>query len=1220
MCSSTNRLILTYKCKTMKITRMWRGRLCQNLPRRTLLIMRLSVLFLFSILIQVSAESLAQKLHIQKGQMTYKDLFKEVERQTGLITVYSSGHVNNNERVMIDVGKQNVSSLYQTLLGDKGLSYEVIEDYIVITKKTESANKAFQQKETLVVTGIVIDENGEPVPGVNIVVVNGGRGSITDVKGCYRVEVTEDAVLKFSFIGFKTQLVAVHGQTELNVVLESETQDLSEVVVTGYQTISKEQSTGAVTTLTAKDFEKKGQSNIINSLEGMIAGLSLTADPNNEGSKRYNIRGVSTLFGNSEPLIIVDGFPVETDISMLNPYEIESVTVLKDAAAASIYGARSANGVIVITTKRGKKGKSQIQYTNNFTFGQKPDLAYRLNRASSGELVDVQMIGAGSNPHTYQYYLDNSPGYAGYYSHARNLVYETMAQLNEGAISQQEADGKIASLRGIDNLSQLEDYFTENPFEQQHNLSLSGGTNTNNYRVSLNYTQSNGSFVGDDADRLTVDVIDNIKISNGVKADVGVNLTLSKRAQNPFDRDVLFNQVSSYELFKDADGNPLPVRIGRLGSGSANNAGLFGGKDQVEIQRLIDMGLLDENYYPLKELDNYSDDTKGMSARVQARIYAELFKGLKGMVGFQYESGASQRALIADGESFEMSQLINNTSPKDYMGVIESLNIPFGGRLTETRSDRNSYTLRGQLDFNRTFNKHTLGALAGSEIRHTFSSSTTVDKFGYDENTLLFYPVNAKELTDNLMDVNHPQGYIGGGIPMRDNFYEKTDRFFSVYGNFIYDYSRRYILTASMRIDQSNLFGTDPEYRYKPFWSVGGKWRVNEEGFFNSNFINVLNLRFSYGINGNIANRFGPFNIASSLISYRAGQVNSLAISSPSIPDLRWERTTTSNVGLDIAFNTRKVNLSIDYYLKKTDDILAIGKNDPTQGFSGLMKNDANIRNHGVELSLNTNNISTDHFNWGTGLTFRYNDNEVQSVLNQDDYVAFFVTSLQNVEGYPANSYFLYDWAGLDDKGQVTVYNKEGQVVTVDKGSYYGGTFSPGESLRMKDVDYAGTSEPKYNGALTNNVSYRNLGLSFMFVYSGGHVLLKDTYNGDYVGSQPQKVHKDAALAWKAPGDELTTDVPAVNTHNYAPSISRYSTKNIIDGDYIKLREVILTYSFPEKVLKQLFISRAILSFRANNLWYWAKNDEGIDPEAHGIAARYFPVKPSYTVGINVSF
>ncbi len=1199
---------------------MKKNHLLVHFPKRKWLKILLEMKLVLFLILALSLSATAgvysqnQRVSFEFEDATILEVLNEIKYQTGLSFIYSEEKIQELDRVSVDSAGETVEEVLNEIFGKSSLECRFQDNVIMVVDKPSVPVIKEQQKKKII-KGKVTDDQGVPLPGVSVVVEGTNTGVATNIDGEYSLTVSDKDILVFSFVGMISREIRYAGQEKLNVVLKSDAENLNEVVITGYQKVSVERSTGAVATIKASDVEKKGQSNLLNSLEGMVAGLGISNNPGEEGSKKISIRGTATINGNSSPLVVIDGFVVETDLSSLNPYEIESVNILKDAASASIYGARSANGVIVITTKRGVKGKSRVNYTNNFTFGQKPDLKYRMNRASSSDLVDAQIIGAGDDPHTYQHYLDNNPAWASYYVNSRNLVYETLAQLNEGSISQEQADAKLLALRSKDNLSQLEDIFTQESFESQHNLSVSGGSDKNNYRVSLNYTSNKGSWVGDKSERIAFDVMNNLKLNDKIRVDIGGNISMYDSKSIPYDKNILLNQVSSYEMFKDENGNPLPVRIGRVGSGGTNSAGLFGGKDLLEIQRLIDMGLLDENYYPVKELNNYSNKTKDFFARIQARLYVDLLKGVKGTFGFQYERGASKETYYASADSYEMKQIINNASPKDYAGDQSTLNIPLGARITESRGDRHSYTMRGQLDFDKTFGEHNFRALTGSEIRHIFSSSSTIDKFGFDEKTLLFHQVDAKSLSENIEDVNHPNGYIGGGISMADDFNEKTDRFFSLYGNFSYDYKRKYILSGSMRIDQSNLFGTDPEFRYKPFWSVGGKWRIHEESFFDSKLVDALSLRFSYGINGNIANDYGPFNIAQSLLSYRAGMVNSLYISSPSIEDLRWERTATSNVGLDVSIHNRKIKLGIDYYLKDTKDILASGKADPTQGFAYLMKNDANIKNKGIEISLNTTNLQTNNFKWSTSLAFRYNKNKVGKVLNTEDYVAWIASSLQNIEGSPSNSYFLYEWAGLDDKGQVLVNNANGETVTVASG-----IFTPGETLRKEDLVYAGTADPKYTGALTNNLSYGNFGLSFMFVFSGGHVLLNDTYNGDYIGPQPSKVHADVSKAWKKAGDEAITDVPKINSYTYAPSISKYSTKNIIDGDYFKLRELILTYNLPKHVLQKLFLQSAVLSFRANNLFYVAKNKEGIDPEAHGIGTRYFPTKPSYSVGVNINF
>ena len=1154
-------------------------------------------------------------------------VFDIIQEQTTYKFIYSLNLFDNAPKVNVKKGKTTVLKLLNKSFSESDLTYSIIENTIVLSRKSSTSNSTSIQQVTI--KGKVTDKYGEPLPGVNVLVGKKGsktlKGITTDFEGNYNVQASIGEIITFSYIGFITKEFEITSETKtINVVLSTSVNQLNEVVITGYQKVDIEKSTGSSATVNAVDVEKRGRSNLANSLEGLVPGLGLTSDPNNEGAKKIDIRGISTINGNSTPLIIVDGFPVTTDISQINPYDVESVTVLKDAGAASIYGAQASNGVIVIETKKGKKGSLNVNYTTNVTFNQKPDFSYRLNRLSSSDLVDAQIIGAQNTPaydaHSYQWILENN--HWNDYPQARTSVFNATVNAQDGLISQAEADAIINPLRNIDNIGQISEYFAQNPLEQQHNLSLSGGGENNVFRATLNYTTNKTSFVGDKSDRTIFDFNNSTDISDKVKLDINGNFTISDSESIPYNRDIVLSQVSSYELFADSNGNPLPVTVGNVGEFRAfSSGGIFGGKDPIEIQRLIDLGLYDETYYPLDELNQYSSNANGLSTRLQAMLRADLVKGLKGTFGFQYQKGSNRSTRIASEESFEMRSIINNTAPIDFTGDNTTLNIPRGGRIIESRSDSQSYTARAQLDYDASFNKHNIRVLAGTEVRHVFNSAITTDRFGYNEFSLNTIDVDKYRLgTDGLgtiPDVNHPVGQISGGLNFNDAISENTNRYFSAYGNMSYDFDNKYVVTGSMRLDQSNLFGTDPKYRYKPFWSVGAKWNIQKEDFFDVDFIDRLALRVTHGINGNIANNYGPFDIAQYSLPFRAGSVEGLEIVSPAIKNLRWERTQITNVGIDATLFNNKVRLGVDYYRKNTSDILSFGDNDPVNGKSYVMKNDATITNDGIEVSLGGTIISSNDFTWNSNIIFRHNKNKVEKVALDDIAPIFLSYSPQNLEGYPANSFYVFDWAGLDENGNVTINTHNGEVKTVE------GYFSPYNDVVKEDLVYAGSINPTFTGSFTNNFNYKNFNLSFMFVTNQGHKLMKDTYNGETIGSQPQNINADAANAWEQPGDEEFTDIPALSKSSsaaYTSVFARNSTKNIIDGGFIRLREVILSYSLPSDILKKMGIKNLSFNVRGNNLWLIAKNDEGIDPESQGIGVRYFPVQPSYTVGLNLNF
>ncbi|MCK0131685.1 SusC/RagA family TonB-linked outer membrane protein [Flavobacteriaceae bacterium F08102] len=1153
--------------------------------------------------------------------LSVEQVFDLIMNQTEYNFIYEEGTFKDFPQVYVKKGKIKTNKLLQLCLENQHLDITLTANNTILIRKKPTISQAIQQQ----LTGVIKDETGLPIPGVTILIKGTQTGTSTDFDGKFSLTVPgPSTVLVFSSIGYQTKEITVGEQKNLTVVLKEELNTLDEVIITGYQKISVERSTGSSITIDGKQLEKRGRSNLVNTLEGQIAGLGITADVDNEGAKKIDIRGISTINGNSQPLIVIDGFPANVDIAQINPYDIESLTVLKDAGAASIYGARAANGVIVIVTKKGKKGTLSVNYTNNFTFSQKPDMAYRLNRLSSSELVDAQILGAQQEPsysfHTYQWVLDNNHFYK--FPIARTQVFNAMAAMSEGSLTQAEVDAKINPLRTIDNTNQIRDYFSQSPIEKQHNLMLSGGGENNVYRATLNYTSNKSSFVGDESDRIIFDIQNSTDLSDKLKLDLNANITLDDRNSIPYNREIVLGQVNSYELFADENGNPLPVTVGNVGEfGAISSGGLFGGKDPIEIQRLIDLGLYDETYYPLNELDSYTQENKGLSTRIQAMLHADILKGLKGSFGFQYQQGANSSTRIAKESSFEIRSLVNNLSPRDYNGDNTTLNLPRGGRIIETRGDSQSYTGRIQLDYETNFGKHTIRALAGSEIRHLFNSSTTTDQFGYDEFSLNTVAVDKYRIGSDgigsVQNINHPNGQLQGGIRFSDNQSESTNRFFSAYGNFSYDFDRRYVVTGSVRLDQSNLFGTDPKYRYKPFWSTGFKWNISDEDFFEVEQINQLSLRATYGINGNIANLYGPFDIAAYTLAFRADGSEGLEITSPAIKNLRWERTATTNIGLNVtAFNNR-INLGLDYYRKNTSDIFATGKNNPVNGTNRVLKNDATITNNGYELSLGTTNIRGDNFSWRTNIVLRSNKNKVEKVAVDELAPIFLAQRPQNKEGYPANSFYVFDWAGLDADGNVTIKTNNDEIKTVQ------GFFSPYNDVTKEDLVYAGTLNPTFTGSITNNFAYKNFNLSLMFVTSQGHKLLKDSYNGEAISSQPQNVNADARFAWETPGDELFTDIPAIGkarSANYTPIFSKYSTKNVVDAGFVRLREVLLSYSLPTNALKALPLNSLNINMRANNIWLIANNKEGIDPESHGIGTRYFPIQPSFTIGLNASF
>lgn len=1152
----------------------------------------------------------------QSKKVAIDDVFEMIKKQTDYRFIYKADLFKQYPKVNLKKGTVTVEKLLKNTIPAKDFVFNFDGKTIRIEKAKKRMVSSNQQEK---IRGVVVDSKGEPLLGVSVFLKNTKKGTSTDINGNYELEVpfkTKNKLV-FSYIGMITKELTP--LKNMRVILEEDKGVLDEVVITGYQKIKANQSAGSYSQIGIKEFENKITSDLSSTLEGLSPSLVLASNPNT-GSKELTIRGISTLQGGASPLIILDGFPYEGGLSSINPYEVESITLLKDAASASIYGAKSANGVIVITSKKGKKGKFEVRYTQNLQLFEKADIGYMMNRVSSSELVDI-----GKNYfetykdrlHSYQYYVESKHAHAKYYVPARNRVVKLHLEHKEGRISKAELDAKIAKLRTIDNTKDLEKLLLQTPINSQHNLSLSYGGEQFRLRSSLNYLNSKGGFAGTKSDRFIYNINSTIDFSDRFRLDLLANLSLGKRQSSATSLSRYYN-ISSYERLYDESGKPKSVAMPYYNPGT-NSGGLYGGKDEYEIKRLNDLGLLDETYYPALDYNLAKNRSEYWNARFQAQLEVDLLEGLTGQFGFNYSKGNNVFKKILPVESWDMRSLINNLTQKNKKGEKGKLLLPLGGRITEKRGDETTYLLRGQLNYKKEIDdSHELIAMLGSEIQSVKNTGTYSDRFGYDEASNIFREVNYASLEKVASNVFHPNGSVPGGVRFSNKFEDIENRYFSLYGNANYTYLKKYILYGSMRIDQSNLFGTDPKYRFKPFWSVGSKWRIMEEDFFKSNVFSKLDLQASYGINGNISNDYGPQDIARNLSVYRAEGAMGLDIISHAVPDLRWETTKTFNIGLHSSLLNDRLSVSFDYYRKHSKDILASAEADPTLGTNYVMRNDATILNNGYEFIVSTSNIQTDDFKWNTHINLSYNKSKVEKIYEEDSQASHIAGRVKNRLGHEPRSLFVFDWAGVDDKGNGLIRRSNGDLVAISPTKYEGGTFLPTD-FTLEDLQYAGTTMPKYIMGLTNNLLYKNISLSFMFVYQGGHILMRDSYNGAGIGGYVGLINAEAGKAWAKVGDEKTTIVPRLGSATYN-SIARASTKNIVDGDFIRLRDVVLSYTLPKEVSKKANIEEVTLNLKGTNLYLWTKNKIGIDPETQGLASRRLPTPKSLSLGVNITF
>lgn len=1044
--------------------------------------------------------------------------------------------------------------------------------------------------KTLTVKGCVTDENGEPIIGANVIVKGTGRGTITDIDGKYVLKVAPGETLVFSFVGMENKEIKVKSsQTVINVEMNSNTTMLEDVVVTGYQTLSKERATGAYSVLTEKSTKGKLETNIMSRIEGMVAGINRTAN----SDESIVIRGITTINEKTTPLYVVDGMPFEGDLSSINPSDVQNITVLKDAAASSIYGARAANGVIVITTKRGQQGKTRVTYDGSVKFTPKPDLDY-LNLMSSSELVDMQIEGFNYYHTDYENLNKRS---------SLNPVVSLLYQHEQGQLSDQQLADALVPYRTMDNRKQIEDEFARVGIVHQHNVSISGGTEKNRYIASVNYTGDYGNQRYQSSSRLGFNVKDDMQFFNWLSAYVGVSGSFTKSkgdtgAESSYVS--LMQSYPSYYMLRDEAGNALNWQTG---------------KSDYELDRLLSIGLMDEHYNPINNRSLESYENNSNYYRIFAGLNFKLMEGLTFDLKYQTESTFSKNRTLYSGESYQVRSMVNNAAQYDAASQTLTLNIPKGGQLSENRGDIYAYTLRGQLNFNRTFKeKHSVTALAGAERRLVRSSSTNGYYVGYDDNSLAFTPINPL-IFEPLNGTESLNGFFNWSYTDYNYLQYDEDRYVSFYLNGSYTYDERYSLTASMRIDQSNLFGTDPKYQYRPLWSVGGSWQLgNEEFMKDQEWIDRLNVRLTYGIGGNVPKSAGPY-LSIENTGYNSW-VNGIGstISNPPNDQLRWEKTSSTNVGVDFSIFRSRLSGSIDFYHKYTTDLLGTRNADPTLGWATLLQNYGTMYNRGVEISLQSINLETKDFTWGTNFTFSYNKNKLLNLEGTKESV--FNYSAYNVAavGYPLNSLFSYRYAGLSpEDGSVLVYDKDGNKVS--------------QVSSVEDLVYSGTRTPKYSASLKNFFRYKDFDLSFMFVYYGGHVM-RDITSSYLSGAPSANLNRVNLNHWRKPGDENIPGVgPAFNRNMYYTNAQAWYSADVHvkRADYIKLRDISLSYNLPKKWLRKYAIESASVICQISDAWWWAANGD-IDPEAYSATGGYgrgeltLPNPTTYTLGLSVNF
>ena len=1155
---------------------------------RFLTIFRFIFLFYLTFICISPASAYAQgmRFSISAKRITVLEVFKLMKLQhQELGFFYNNDLFDPTRKVDINVSEASLDELMAIVLGGK-YAWELQDDHIVIKPLQKSNLQA--QASVKTITGLVKDKDGIPLSQVLIRAFQAKTSTTTDLNGRFLIRANEDDILTFNYLGCKKQEVNVKGINNLNITMQEDVSFLTEVLVTGYQTLSRKNAPGSYVIVDKKELEARNNRTIEGMLEGLVPGLSVYKGGN--GLNDLRIRGGSSLRAGTQPLIVIDGF-VSTIFPDIN--EIENVSVLKDAAASAVWGSQAANGVIVITTKKGKNGKMQINYSGNARIMNQPDYD-KLHRADAASLIDYQKE---------QY--DRGYIEAAIFDGSKSGYSQSIGIFNDynraGGISLEERDKRLAALAGLSNKDQIDRLLLRPSLSQSHFLSFSGGSDKMQYFLSGNYKNEQSGTIGSGSDALTLNSRNTYKLASflDLRTDLSANYISAKAGYSGIEGKI--RTLMPYQMLQDAQGNYIYD---------------YSGFNKIENDRLQALGYLDNGFNLLEENRQAKNTASGWGLKTRVGADWKIIKGLTLSNDFIYEKTTNDSRNLMPEKGYDVRSLVNNLTSTEAGKLV--FNIPKGDVLDFRNAAYSNYALRNQLNYTNTFKeKHYINVIAGFDLRKSVNQSNKNRRLGYNDELLTGQNIDAKLLAAQGIiwwngDRNKYDPASYEGFEFRDT------REYSYYSTLAYTYDDRYTLSGSYRTDHSNLFGADPKFRKTPLWSVGASWNISNEHFFhrNTEAISNLSLRGSYGLTGNFdrLNSTTTFLVARRFINTIANDYVA-RLETPPNSKLRWERSKTFNLGADIGLLNNRFSLSLDYYRKFSYDLLGSQDLDPTVGLTTATINAASMVNRGVELNLKADIFRGRGFTWNSSFNLAYNKNEIIENKLVESSASISRPSGRDIylKGYERESVWSYKWAGLDNTGRPQTFDANGNKIYVPN---------------IGSLEYSGTYRPKVSGGWTNSFSYKGFEAMIFLAFNYGHVTRREMpnmYGYDWTGSYNDQISN----RWRKPGDEQFTEIPAIpGFENLSDDYSRVATlssNSIIDASFVRLREVQFGYRLNPKHLQKTPFKAIRIVAQMNNLYLFKANKYGIDPESvrmGGLGGGYTYALPEpiiTTIGLNIS-
>jgi TonB-linked SusC/RagA family outer membrane protein len=1112
----------------------------------------------------------------------------DLQIQAGVTYVGLSSLTQSGHPLSFSVKNATLKQVLDICFKGQPFTYKLVEGAVTIIP--------LAAVESFTIHGRVCNVNNEPLPQVTVQVRGDVAATVaTDDNGGFRISTHEaEPLLIVSSVNYETQELRVRPGKELVVQLTQRISELGGVVVlyTGFQSVRRQTTTGSFDAIDNELLSRRISPNILDRIDGISSGVLFNTNlVSGTNQSTITIRGRSTIFSNPNPLVVVDNFPYSGDVNNINPDDVETITILKDASAASIWGALSGNGVIVITTKKGNMNqKPKLTFNTSETVGARPNLYY-LPILSSSDYVDVEQY------LFHQGYYDNS--YLGTLHGALTPVVNLLYQdsLNHTTSGQAEID----ALRMQDYRPGFSKYFYRPSLNSQVSLSLSGGGEHSHYYLSAGYDRDLSNLVRNEYDRVTINGNNTYFL---LKDKLELNTDLAFTASTTVNDNPGATQVNyPYAQVADAHGYPLPVAYG-LNEPYIDTAG--GGQ------------LLDWHYRPLQELQNADNPTRLTDYRINFGARYTIWKGLDIRGLYQFGRGASDNPNYMSQETYFTRNMINeftqiNNGSLNYV-------VPPGGILIENTASYTANNVRLQLNYTDSVGRNgLLNVIGGSEVRDIEGENATMQLFGYDPSQEVGVPVDYANF--------YPQFSNGAlaKIPYDDLKMGTSERYLSYYGSGSYSYMGKYLLTGTVRRDESNLFGVNENQKGVPLGSAGLSWQISREHFYErsrtAKWLPFLKLRVTDGYNGNINRSVSAYTTANvNPTQNNFGAINASIINPPN-EDLRWEKIHVLNFGVDFSTHNDQFGGTAEYYLKTGLDLIGESPVDPTTGVTSFTGNTANILDRGVDFTFHANN-TFGTIRWNSILLFSYVKDKVtkydQQLAALNNYLN--PSGLNPLVGHPLYSVYALRWEGLDHltgdpKGYINGSGQAPGQVTEDYNTIL---YSPD----LSNLIYKGTVNPTYFGGWRNSLFWRQWGLSCNIVYKLGYFFRRPSINYTTLFSGISPGHPDYDRRWQNPGDELHTNVPSLPIPNLTTDQPRdvfyeNSTVLVENGDQVRLQDVQLTYDISRVGHPKLPMQQLRVYLYANNLGIiWKANHVGIDPDF----VSTIPNPRTLALGVKASF